>query len=236
VVRRKLRVASGVSPDLKGFSATRTGDVYTGAAITRSQVGNEIFSALLTSPRTFAVAGTTSAQVDANLGKHVTARKGIVDFAGKKRYSFAAGANFRMNPEYWVVGASSFDVKPGVDPQTAVNDLNVHPEQYAIACLAATNLTMRGGSKSALTEDSAVAETDWIPGDWGYIKNTKFPAGGTPGREGENIIYTGAGKYWGHFGPGLEYKTLNEWFDEVKSWDGGAQVGTGRRRPTLGLL
>jgi hypothetical protein len=236
VVRRKLRVSSGVDLDLHGFSATRAGDVYTGVRITKSSVNNEVFSALLHSPRTFEVEGSTSREADRNLDKHVKARMGIINFASKKRYAFAAGSAFRMNPDYWNVGSTSFDLKSGADPWKAIDDLNVHPEKYAIACQAATALTMHGGSRSALTQDNGVADTDWIPGDWGYIDNTKFPSGGPDGQEGENIIYTGQGKYWGHFGPGLKYKTLEQWFDLVKSWHGGAQIRSHRRRPTVGLV
>jgi hypothetical protein len=60
-----------------------------------------------------------------------------------------------------------------------------------------------------------------VPGDWGYITNIKFPSsGGTPGLEGENIIYVGNGKqlFWGHFNPGVEYKTLDGWIAEVNSF------------------
>jgi len=236
VVRPKLRVSTGVTLDLKGFSASRSGDTYTGVRITQSSVGNEIFSALLHSPRTFEVAGTNTREANANLEKHLDARMGIVKFAGKKRYTFAAGSEFRMNPEYWNVGGGKVGLKPGADEWKAIDDLNVHPDKYAIACLAATTLTMRGGSRSNLTQDNGVADDDWIPGDWGYIENTKFPPGGEKGLEGENIIYTGKGKYWGHFGPGLEYKTLAQWFEQVKGWHGGAAIKSQRRRPTAGLM
>lgn len=141
-----------------------------------------------------------------------------------------------MNPAYWIVDATGWRLKPGADREKAIEDLNVNPKEYAIACLAATQLTMQGGSKSPLTDDTGVAVTDWIPGDWGYITNTKFPSGGTPGLEGENIIYTGKDKFWGHFGPGNEYKTLLEWFDQVKSWHGGAKTEDFRTRPTIGLV
>lgn len=237
-VRRKLKVNTGVRLDLHGFSATRTGDVYTGARITQSSIGNEVFSALLASPREFVVAGTTSAEADTNLGRHVTARLGIVDFASKKRYSFGAGpGSFRMNPAFWDVGPTSYRTKPGVERQKAIEDLNVHPELYAIACQAATVLTMEGGGKSPLTEDTGVAVDDWVPGDWGYVENTGFRSGvDQAGLEGENIIYTGKNKYWGHFGPGIEYKTLDAWFDQVKGWDGAAVIHSTRRRPTSGIF
>jgi hypothetical protein len=66
-----------------------------------------------------------------------------------------------MNPAFWEVGTSSYHTKPGVDRQKAIEDLNVHPELYAIACQAATALTMEGGGKSPLAEDFGVAVDDW---------------------------------------------------------------------------
>jgi hypothetical protein len=60
-------------------------------------------------------------------------------------------------------------------------------------------------------------------------------SGGTVGLEGENIIYTGKDRFWGHFGPGIEYKTLTEWFDQVKGWNGGARIEDSRTRPDTGL-
>lgn len=235
-IRTKLRVGPGLKLDTQGFTVTRSGDVYTCPAITRSSLHNELFTALLHSPREFTIAGTTNAQVNANLEKHMTARLGIVDFASKKQYTFAAGAGFRMNPAFWDVSGGNVRPKPGVEPGKAIADLNVHPKEYAIACRAATLLTMLGGSKSALTEDAGAPDTDWIPGDWGYVKNTKFPSGGTVGMEGENIIYTGKDKFWGHLGAGLDYRTLDEWFKEVESWNKGAKIEPLRRRPTLGLV
>jgi hypothetical protein len=152
------------------------------------------------------------------------ARLGIVTFAAGKKYSFGAGANFKMNPAMWDVTSRGFSPKPGVDRQKAITDLNVHPHEYAIACLAATELTMEGGAKSGVfTFGSSADVNDWIPGDWGYIKNIKFPPPGSlppgiPGLEGENIIYTGKDLFWGHFNPGLEYKTLAGWLAEVNSF------------------
>jgi hypothetical protein len=132
-----------------------------------------------------------------------------------------------MNPDFWVVmpGGAGFDVKPGADPLKAVQDLN-NPKnvgtskEYAIACFAATSLTMIGGAEyGRFGETTSSDRDDWIPGDWGYIENTKFPAvGGTPGLEGENIIYVGKGQFWGHFNPGLEYKTLDGWIAQVNAF------------------
>lgn len=234
-VQRKLAVSPGLSMDTKGFTTSKASNVYTCPAITKTSVWNEIFSSLLFSPRVFTVFGKTNAEVDDNVQKHMAARFNIVDFASKKKYSFGAGAAFKMNPAFWIVDATGFKPQPGKTRMEAIQDLNVHPKDYAIACLAATQLTMESGA-SPLTNDLSVAPDDWIPGDWGYILNTKFPPGGTVGLEGENIIYTGKDKFWGHFGPGIEYKLLTEWFDEVKAWHGGALTRTHRTRPTIGIV
>ena len=237
MVRPKLRVNPRVSLDLHGFSARRSGDVYTGAAIARNSLSNEVFSSLLTSPREFEVAGTTSPEAEASLQRHMAARFGVVDFASKKRYSFGAGAgNFHMNPAFWDVGSTSYKEKAGVSRQKAIEDLNVHPELYAIACQAATNLTLEGGGKSPPVTDHGVAEDDWVPGDAGYVENTSFKKGADKvGLEGENIIYTGKGKYWGHLGSGVDYRTLPEWVDQVKVW-GAPKIAGYRDRPTSGIF
>lgn len=236
-IQRKLKVGAGLSLDTLGFSTTKTGDVYTCPAVVKGSIGNEIFTSLLFSARVFKLAGATNAEINASLAKHMTARLGIVDFASKKKYTFGAGSAFKMNPDFWTKDpVAGWVPKSGVDRKKAIDDLNVHPGKYTIACFKASQLTMEGGGKSPLKHDGGVGIDDWIPGDWGYIENTKFPAvGGTPGLEGENIIYTGKDKFWGHFGPGNEYKTLQEWFDQVKSWHGGAAHGGYRDRPAIGL-
>lgn len=235
-IQRKLEVKSGLTLDTKGFSTSKTGNTYTAPAVVRNSLSNEIFTAVLASPRIFKLKGATNAAVDASLEAHLLARHGIVDFASKKKYSFAAGSAFKMNPAYWIVDSTGWRLKPGVDRQKAIDDLNVSPKEYAIACFAATQLTMEGGGRSPTDHDSGVGDTDWIPGDWGYILNTKFPAaGGADGLEGENLIYAGKDRFWGHFGPGIEYKSLTQWFDQVKSWHGGAKIEGYRDRPNAGL-
>ena len=234
-IRRKMAVGAGLTLDTMGYTTSRTGDVYTCPKVVKNTIWHELFTSLMHSPRVFTLDGTTNKQVDANFKKHMSARHDILEFAAKKAYTFAAGAASRMNPLYWDVNATSWSLKSGADADKAIADLNVHPGEYAIACLPATKLTMVGGSKSELSDDFGVASDDWIPGDWGYITNTSFQASGEAGLEGENIIYTGKDKFWGHFGPGKTYRTHKEWFDEVASWHGGAAAADYRIRPKVGL-
>ena len=127
------------------------------------------------------------------------------------------------------------DAKPGARSQIAAAGLEgarkSKPAAFFEASLA--NLVTTGNFGDNLAR---VADADWIPGDWGYITNINSPAkGGTPGLEGENIIYTGTDQFWGHFSSGNTYRTLQQWFDDVKSWNGGAKTEKMRRRPTIGL-
>jgi hypothetical protein len=228
-IQRKIHVGAGLSLDTMGYTVTKSGDTYSAPkAVRTGSVWNEIFTSLLASPRTFNLAGSSNAEINANRLAHMKARLGVVEFAANKKYSFGAGSNFKMNPDFWVNTGTGWDVKPGVDRQKAIEDLN-NPKnvgdpahEYKIACEAATQLTMEGGAKSSSMIDDVSGDTnDWVPGDWGYITNIKFPAsGGIPGLEGENIIYVGNGKqfFWGHFNPGIEYKTLDDWIAEVNSF------------------
>ncbi len=221
-LRCKVKVGSGLNLDTKGFTTSKTGDTYTAPAVTKSSVWNEIFTSLLHSPRIFSIDGSTNAKLNENFDAHMKARYDITTFAAQKKYTFGAGSSLKMNPTYWNVDSGgNWKLKPGADRQKAIDDLNVHPKDYAIACFAATVLTMVGGAKSTnLVDGSSGDDTDWVPGDWGYIQNIKFPTDGTGivGLEGENIIYVGLDKFWGHFNPGLEYKTLPGWISEVNSF------------------
>jgi Domain of unknown function (DUF4157)/Protein-glutamine gamma-glutamyltransferase len=234
-VQRQIEVPAGTALDTMGYTTTQSGNVYTCPKIAKSSIFTEIFTAMLHSPRTFKLSGKTNDEVKQSLNAHIAARLGIIDFASKKKYAFGAGDNFKMNSQYW---NQNMTVKPGKDPKEAINDLNVHPKEYAIACRAATLLTMLGGSNSTLREDVSSDAADWVPGDWGYIENTSFAQGTDDiGLEGENIIYVGKDQFWGHFGPGNTYNTLQGWIDEVNGFNdtSSGELKSSRRFPTTGL-
>jgi|GEM_PF-1732549 len=237
-IQRMIEVSPGVQLDTMGYSTKKSGNFYSAPAVNKSSVHNELVTSLFHSPRIFKLKGNTSAAANANFQKHIAARAGIISFAAKKQYAFGAGAGaFKMNPDYWVVGSSSFNVKPGVDKTKAINDLNVHPAEYAIACEAATALTMVGGSKGPVVNDDGGGNDDWIPGDWGYIHNQgNMDNGGNTATEGENIIYVGKDQFWGHLGSGLKYQTLPQWIKQVDDFNGGTPVVEATRKgPTAGL-
>ena len=87
----------------------------------------------------------------------------------------------------------------------------------------------------SLVQDKNVTQIDWIPGDWGYIKNTRFR--GTPGRSGMNIIYVGHNKFWTHISKAVTYDTLSGWENYiVVKWRGKDKLLNWRRRTGVGIL
>ncbi|HEX8168739.1 MAG TPA: DUF4157 domain-containing protein [Beijerinckiaceae bacterium] len=242
-VRRKVRVQNEVSLTsyftASGIAGiTESDHVYSRAKGGETSNVQSVLIPMLSSPREFNIDGADTETAVKNLKDHVAARLGVVTFASQKKYSFAALSGWSMNPQYydWDTSKGTWKMKPGVDTQAARDDLNVHPEMYAIGCAAATSLTMRGGSKSSILVDMpSTDESDWVPGEAGYIENTKYAKGGRGiGYMGENIIFTGEGKFWGHF-TGSAYHTLAEWKKMVEGWDGGAKVDSKRELPPTGL-
>ena len=242
-IRRKIKTDAQASLDGYFSKLALTGVTQTDGAYSHAKGGGisseqEIPIDMLSSPRVFHVEGDNDADAASNLGKHVKARQGIVTFASNKKYKFAAGtSNFKMNPAYYDLdyNKGTWKVKPGVNKQEAWDDLNKNPEQYAIACDAATRITMSGGSGGATIIDiPSTDKDDWVPGDSGYIENTKFD--GRVGLEGENLIYTGAALFWGHFQTAVTYRSLADWMKEVHSWNQSEKLDTKRELPATGLL
>ncbi|CAN5484878.1 hypothetical protein BH09BAC6_BH09BAC6_01760 [soil metagenome] len=237
-IQRKIEVPAGTTLDTLEIESTKSGNVYTCASVVKTSLFYEIYTAMLASPRLFKPAGKTSEQVFQNLKKNIDARMGIVKFASLKKYTFGVGSNFKMNPKYYEWNDKKWSMKKGVNQKEALNDLNAHPEEYRIACEAATKLTMLGGGNSNLVDGPSQDINDWVPGDWGYIENLNFHIKRTPGLEGENIIYVGADKFWGHFNPGNTYDTIDGWISEVDSFDnntGNAEIEDQRTYPGVGL-
>lgn len=244
VIRRVIRVDPQVSLD-SSFSAARvTGVTRTDNVYSRAKGGEtttnlqDVLVPMLSSPRVFNIDGQDSDNAAANLTDHAQARMGIVAFAARRQYSFASVTGFTMNPQYytWNTSTMTWKVKPGVDRQEAWDDLNRHPELYAIGCKAARDITQAGGSRgSKFVDMPSTDESDWVPGDAGYVKNTKFPEGTDIAYLGENIIYMGGDLFWGHLNDVVATRTLDEWKKKVKSWNGGSKVDTERELPSRGL-
>ena len=141
-----------------------------------------------------------------------------------------------MNRDYWQwdVSTGKFRHKKDVDRQKAREDLNVHPEEYAIGCAAATKITMEGGAGAPRVFGTTTDDHDWVPGDDGYIENVNWKKK-DEAIMGENIIYMGGKRFWGHYPNTPAVQTFKFWFDKVKSWDGRAKLTKDRNHPSNGL-
>src|SRR5262249_23717582 len=153
------QIKSDPRASLSGFlsakgvtNVTESNSVYgLASSVVKGNAEQEILIDMLASPRLFHVDGDSDVTVGSNLTEHLKARTGIVSFAAQKRYGFASRSGWSMNPQYydWDVNKGTWKFKPNVDKQKAWDDLNVNSRLYAIGCAAATDLTMKGGSKGA---------------------------------------------------------------------------------------
>jgi hypothetical protein len=218
---------------------TKTGNVYYYDKLdrTKGELSLEIFTSLFNSPRIFKLKGDNGKKAEFHLMRHMEARREVIDFALQREYAFEGGyKDFRMNAKYWWwdENEGTFGLLEGVDKQEARDDLNVHPEEYAIGCAAAAKVTMEGGGKSPQVYGSTDVDQDWVPGESGFIENQNWD-GNYPGRMGQNLIYMGGKEYWGHL-PGKNHvKPYKKWFDMVQSWNQAAKLLPDRNWPSKGL-
>jgi hypothetical protein len=210
---------------------------------------SEILSTMISSKREFILSPggggiSPSENCVAALKSHVAARVAIVKRAAQKNYGFGAGEDFKVNPAFWTVNYETgrYGLQPGKTVEQAIADVFKNSSEYKVSCYFATSITMNAGGSSI--RDFKVDLADWVPGDWGYIKNDKQD-GKTAGLEGENIIFVGwVSKgddkgFWGHFGDKNTYKPLvgeGSWQETVQGWNNGtAPIENWRERPRVGL-
>jgi len=206
--------------DITGFK--KEGSVYSHLGLSIDEPEEEIIYNLLSSERTFSVAGVTAGEAKRNIDSHVKARKKVVEHTEKSKSAYRWGVNssIKMNPRYWQEEKGRWGPKSGVGMVEAAKNVFSNPSRfdYAMACHLAAGVTMVAGSGSAqYTQRNSVTQDDWAPGDWGYIENKGYkPGKSAAGHEGENIIYVGKGQFWGH---PQGQKTMKGWEDFIKLWD-----------------
>lgn len=241
MLQRKLVSPGGHSLDAyliqKGVSYSGKAPVYATFSIDYSSQDNEILSSMLASDRLFYVEpGKTEQDTQNNLGEHVDVRKRIIKYTAMKQYHFGVDSNTRVNPKYWGSSGNKYYVKPKMSATEAYEDM-IKSSSYSVSCHMATKVTMLAGTGDrSLAKDTGVKSGDWIPGDWGYVDNvTYMRLINRPGEEGENIIYVGNGRYWGHISSAQTYKSLADWVKLVTKW-GVPLVRDWRKRPVNGLV
>jgi hypothetical protein len=186
--------------------------------------------------RKFKFKGSNDHEIEDNVRAHIAARKGIVDFAAANSFAYNPKRT-KMNPEYWEDnGEKTWTLKDESRRMEAYQDMHKNSGKYQLECKQAAQMTMRAGSGSAgIVIDDNIAQNDWIPGDWGHIKNVGTHRNLEAGEYGENIIYLGNGQFWG-LSNSRQIRTLRDWFDLVKSWSGAAEIQGFRKGPNTGLL
>jgi hypothetical protein len=156
---------------------------------------NEIIKLLIRSEHYFEWTGDTTGKCWEKILAHVELRKKVVE-----RTKILAKMDF---------GANQFPQNPLEKPEGCTADCMTG------AMLAHAELNI-AHMKSAY----------FIPGDGGYVANTQFKGYGLGGnventsQAGQNIIYIGDGKFWGHSG-GVEagkFKSIGDWEKFVDVW------------------
>lgn len=69
-----------------------------------------------------------------------------------------------------------------------------------------------------------VAWNNWVPGDWGWIKNTDNASSNELCAEGSNVIYGGGGKFVNYYADG-PLRTLDQSLKRVYGWRFGEEDG-----------
>jgi RHS repeat-associated protein len=216
--------------------------------VTANAAGNalrtEILTRMIKSTYQFHVKGTTEKECLDNIKKNVESRVNILRLAEAKKYGFGAGSAYHEN-----------STVPGLNYKT--NPLayfnSINNAGTTIACQFATMLTFYAGigtwgANSGSRMLSGIE--DVIPGDWSYIYNDANNTNKTglqdpnwePGLEGENVIYVGANRFWGHISGEQVVETWQQWFADMRAWKSkdGTQSGKPRmdrdvKFSTLGL-
>lgn len=194
---------------------------------------------MIRSPRKFRVQNPGNPdEARSAFTRHIVARTKVVTAARSFRAAFPnSEAGVKGNTEFWKVNNGSIILKEGATGNLAVADVWKNPQLYSVGCQMATHLVVWKalGYKIGLHVDTTSDEwKDWVPGDQGYIENTTWDEK-TYGAAGENLIYLGNNKWWGHapkdYPPS---NSLDGWMKVVEEW-GTPKLLKARNYPPDGL-
>ena len=176
----------------------------------QSSIRSEIVRSLESSDRVFEFEGIEDYKM------HVSAREQVVANFSELDANF--GVPNELDPSLF---DSDYKPKDGVSISDALNSFfGEGPPKNTIACVQACIVTMDKAALDVLgvdeftnnqsrrtTMDRFASIDDWIPGDWGYVRNPSIdqsnPSAMTPvqlAQAGENIIYMGGERFSGFTG------------------------------------
>jgi protein-glutamine gamma-glutamyltransferase len=188
-----------------------------------SKKQEKIFEALLKSPETYVYKN------EHQLLFEIILRDRIIDAAislAKSKVRFAIFRLSKCNEQFWIKNElGGFQLKEGVLPSDAINDIFINSHLYAFECATAIVIvfykavldvmdkqTFNRLFSNLLLYDWHVDQDlgiktkkgeDYLPGDCLYFKNPEFDPQ-TPQWQGENTIYLGNDLHYGH---GIGIKT-----------------------------
>ena len=172
-----------------------------------------------------------------------------------------------MNTNKWTVTQTSstqFGLSPnGGNESAGLNDMwnsNTANDDYKFGCDVGSLLVMARGIEVAMGQafdqaagktmttnlnrllythniDSKLDDSDWVPGEWGWIRNNRSTQT-DPLHWGENVIYCGGRQVVGDSPVGRKAaRSLANWVTTVTTWGQGTQTTiTGKHNgPLLGL-
>jgi len=169
----------------------------------------QIVQNMMASNYEFHIAGKKDGSEPPNLNKHIAARMAIINATKAFKMSFPDGDNPQNIPDYRKI-RFSYNLW-----------FNKHNNKSTfVGCEHGAGVCMKFGG-FGLQRD---ADGIYIPGDTAYILN--LASLGQTQKEvlkdlqaGQNIIYKGSKKWWGHVPRGIENeRTLDEWIKFVNNW------------------
>ena len=190
---------------------------------------SEILASMIKSSRIFKIKN-----ID-NLKTHIAVRKKSIVFAKKAKFSYKSGSP-QFDRKYWTYDASRGGMIPAANVSwaDALNHLFLSPKGYSIECKRAVRFAQLAGVLAVnpdknptppqwgLRQSLVSKEDDWVPGDYSYLRRVD-PIGGGHANNGENVLYIGKGRWWGHAAQQRIY-TLDEWKQTLMKWN---DVGKG---------
>ncbi len=224
------------------YSERKTTDIISRYTIVGEHAGpqnleSEIVYEMMRANRIFQIKDADVTQ----LKLHVNARSRTVQATTQAKFHFGRTSDFEQdegrpayNIKYW---KNPYQVKKGVKPSTAISDIFNNHDSYCMGCAVGKLTVQLYGIHQAIGSEEfdklsgyrpfdrkytrkllrIRQDTIWVPGDGGYVKNAIQGVQGL--NSGENIIYVGGGKYWGHGMAGNKTKDeIDTWFATDEFW------------------
>ena len=176
---------------------------YIASESNEGDLTKQIVHNMMISMHEFHIAGKKDGTEGPNLGKHIEARKRIVERA--KKFEMKYGPIKYKQPQ---------------SGDTALDHFN-RENKSSNSCWCGRAAQFITDPERPLKGRSV--DNIWIPGDSAYVINIsafnypkRFPENNS--QQGENIIYLGSKIWFGHISKGNQRK-LDEWNKLVESWD-----------------